>query len=495
MTAHRQVPTFSVPWAVFLTAGLMVAGLLLVSGAYGFHGDEMYFVVAGQHPAFGYVDQPPLTPLLSAASVAILGISPTAVRVLPALEMGLIVILVALIARDLGGSRRAQVLGAITAAISGYLGAGHLDTTTDPDLLAWAIVLWLLVKLLAGGDRRLWLAVGIVAGIGLENKDTLLFLGAGLAVGLIVARRWEVIRSPWAWAAIGIALLFWAPNLTWQATNGWPQLTMAQAISGYAGDNRGQFVPLLWLFTGPFLFPVSAAGLVWVLRAKAAARWRAMGIGALVALLLVYATGGKAYYALGSVPIFMAAGAIVMDRWLARGHFRLKMGSFATAAVLSGALIALLTLPVLPVATFATSSLPATIPDTANQIGWPQFVATVEGVVASLPADERAHAVILTNDYSEASPLILLGTGLPPVYSGHNAYWAWGPPAADRTVVIHVGDWRPTDYGQFFTGCQVVATIDNGLGVENGEQGEAVTVCTGLHAPWTTLWPELRTIS
>jgi hypothetical protein len=310
-------------------------------------------VVAGQHPAFGYVDQPPLTPLLSAASVALLGVSPTAVRVLPALEMGLIVVLTALIARDLGGSRRAQTLAAITAALSGYLGAGHLDTTTDPDLLAWAIIVWLLVKLLAAGDRRLWLALGVTTGIGLENKDTLVFLGAGLAVGLVLARRWDVIRSPWSWAAIGIALLIWVPNLAWQAVNGWPQLTMAQAISGYAADNRAQVMPLLWLFTGPLLFPVSAAGLVWVLFSRAAAPWRAIGIGALVALVLVFVSGGKAYYAIGSVPMFMAAGAIVIDRWLARGHFRIKATAVATAAVLSVALIALLTLPILPVADYA----------------------------------------------------------------------------------------------------------------------------------------------
>jgi len=132
----------------------MLVGLFAVSGAYGFHGDEMYFVVAGQHPAFGYVDQPPLTPLLSAASVAVLGVSPNAIRLLPALEMALIVVLVALIARDLGGSRRAQLVAAITAALSAYLAGGHLDTTSEPDLLAWAVILLLLVKLLAGGDPR-----------------------------------------------------------------------------------------------------------------------------------------------------------------------------------------------------------------------------------------------------------------------------------------------------------------------------------------------------
>jgi hypothetical protein len=451
--------------------------------------------VAGRHPAFGYVDQPPLTPLLSAASVALFGVSPTAVRLLPAIEMGLVVLVVALIVRDLGGSRRAQNLAAITTALSGYLGAGHLDTTTEPDLLAWAIVLWLLVKLLAGADRRLWLVVGIVAGIALENKATIVFLGAGLAVGLVVARRWDVVRSPWAWGAVGIAFLLWTPNLVWQAANGWPQLTMARAISQYADDNRAQIVPLLWLFTGPFLFPVSAAGLVWVLKTKAAAPWRAIGIAALIALALVVVSGGKAYYVIGTAPLFIAAGAILLDRWLTRGHFRLKAASFTSAAVLSGALIAYLTLPILPVASFAASSLPATVPDTANQVGWPQFVATVEDVVDALPADERAHAVILTNDYSEASPLILLGTGLPPVYSGHNSFWDWGPPPADLTVVVHVGDWRPTDWSQFFVGCHVVANIDNGLGIDNSEQGKAVSVCTGLRAPWTALWPGLRTIS
>jgi hypothetical protein len=489
------LPPLFVSWPVLLIAGSMVAALLVVSGSYGFHGDEMYFVVAGQHPAFGYVDQPPLTPLLSAAAVALFGVSPTAVRILPAMEMGLVVVLIALIVRDLGGTRRAQVLAATTAALSGYLAAGHLDTTTEPDLLAWAIVLWLVVKLLAGADRRLWLAVGLVAGIGLENKDTLLFLGAGLAAGLVLTRRWDVVRSRWAWAAIGIALLLWAPNLAWQAMNGWPQLTMAQAISQYADDNRGQIVPLLWLFSGPILFPVSAAGLAWVLRSQAAAQWRAIGIAALVGLALVVVGGGKAYYAIGNMAVFMAAGSILLDRWLARGHVRVRAVSFSTAAVLSGALIAYLTLPLLPVATYARTTLPATVADTANEVGWPQFVATVENVVAALPADERAHAVILTNDYSEASPLVLLGTGLPPVYSGHNSYWSWGPPPPDRTIVIHVGDWRPTDWSQFFIGCHDVAHIDNGLGIDNGEQGAAVSVCTGLRAPWTTMWPSLRTIS
>ncbi|MEU7838828.1 glycosyltransferase family 39 protein [Nonomuraea sp. NPDC049129] len=487
--------SWAVPWPVWLVAGLMVAGLLSLSGAYGFHGDEMYFAVAGRHPAFGYVDQPPLTPLLSAASVAILGASPTAVRILPALEMASVVMIVGFIARDLGGSRRAQILAAVTAGLSGYLGAGHLDTTTELDLLVWAVVMWLLVRLLAGGDRRLWVAVGLSAGIGLENKDTLLFLAAGLAIGVLLCRRWEVVRSPWAGAAAVIAAMMWAPNLAWQAVNGWPQLTMASQIAGYAATNRAQALPLLWLFTGPLLFPVCVMGLVWVLGSRTAAPWRPLGVAALVAMVLALLSGGKAYYAIGNAALFMAAGGIVLDKWIARGHRRLKIAGFGAAGVASGGLIALLTLPVLPVGAYAKTTLPATVPDVANQIGWPQFVGTVEQVVAGLPPAQRAHAVILANSYSEASPLILLGKSLPPIHSGHNSYWTWGPPPAERTVVVHVGDWRPANWAQYFTGCRDAARIDNRLGIDNGEQGKPVTVCTGIRAPWTTIWPALRTIS
>jgi hypothetical protein len=129
--------------------------------------------------------------------------------------------------------------------------------------------------------------------------------------------------------AVGIAFLLWLPNLVWRAANGWPQLTMASQISGYVGDNRAQIVPLLWLFTGPLLFPVSAAGLAWILFTKAAAPWRAIGIAGIVALILVFVSGGKAYYAIGTTSVCMAAGGVLFDRWLARGHARLQPPALA----------------------------------------------------------------------------------------------------------------------------------------------------------------------
>ncbi len=482
----------ALPLAVVALAGAAIVGLLVLSPAYGFHRDELYFIVAGRHAAFGYADQPSLTPLLSAGAVSLLGLSPTAVRILPALAMGSIVVLAALMARDLGGSRRAQVLAAFVTSISGFLASGHLDVTATYDLLAWTLALWLVVRLLSGADPRLWIAVGVVAGIALENKHLILFLGAGLATGLLLARRWDVVRSPWAWGAVGIAILLWLPNLAWQAANGFPQLEMAAAISGGGADERAKVILELLLIAGPLLFPVMLAGGWWLLRSPAGRTWRALGWACLAILAMVLLAGGKSYYAAGLLPLLIAAGSIVLDGWLARGRPGLRMASFAVVATLSGVAAAILVLPIVPAASLAATPIPDLYKESAEQVGWPELVATVESSVASLPPEDRAHAVLLTANYGEAGALELLGHDLPPVASGHTGYWDWSRPSDDRTVVVLVG-WRDATYAaSLFESCRVTAVFDNGLGLDNQEQGVPIRVCGPPRRPWAETWPELR---
>ena len=194
---------FGLPWQAVAVAAVAVVGLLVLSPPYGWHRDELYFVVAGRHPAFGYVDQPALTPLLSAGAVALLGAFPTAVRILPGPRHRR-----PRPARGAVGSRprRQPARPGAGGARRGGLGAPgggspRLDGHVRPPGLG--------ARAVAGrpapcrGDPRLWLAVGLVAGIALENKHIILFLGAGLAGGMLLARRWDVVRSPWAWAASG----------------------------------------------------------------------------------------------------------------------------------------------------------------------------------------------------------------------------------------------------------------------------------------------------
>jgi len=479
---------------ILAVAGVVVLGLLAVASQYGFHRDELYFIVAGRHPAFGYDDQGPLTPLLTAASVAVLGLSPEAIRILPALAIGLSVALTAMLAAELGGGRRAQLIAAVIAGASGLLAVGHLASTTTYDLLAWAAVLWLVAGLLAGRDPRRWLLVGLIAGIALENKFVMLLLGASLVGGSVLARRWDVLRSRWAWGAFAIAMLLWAPNLAWQVANGLPQLEMASQISGRSGSVAQLFVELL-LLAGPLLFPISIAGAWWLLRSPVARPWRTIGWATLVLLVLVVLAGGKSYYAAGILPALMAAGAVALDGWLRyRSRPRLIGTAIGSAAAASLVLMVVLVLPVLPRATFAASPINDIYGESGEQLGWPELVASVERAVADLPADQRARTVILTANYGEAAALELLGSGLPPVHSGHNAYARWGPPDADRTAVIVVSHADAATLASAWGvgQCNLVTTVDNGLDLANDEQGVGIWSCPNIEVPWDESWSRIR---
>jgi hypothetical protein len=477
------------PWALGVAFGVS-AVLLVFAGAYGFHRDELYFVIAGRHPSLGYADQPPLTPILSAAAVALFGPTPIAVRLLPALMTGLAIAMCADMARQLGGGRGAQLLAAVTLATTGFLAIGHLGSTTTYDLFAWTVVLWLAVRLFAGGDRRLWLALGLAAGLGLENKYIVVFLGAGLAVGVVLARRWDVLRSRWAWAAIGIALLLWLPNLAWQAANDWPQLDMARVLAARARAERDTFVLELFLIGGTIMGLVSLIGAARLLLAADTRPWRAIGWASVVVVAIVLVTGGKSYYMAGILPILIAAGAVPIERWIERGRTFARPVVIGAMTLGALSLTTALTLPVMPVTSLALTPIPEIYGEAGEQIGWPELVASVEAVVDGLPAADREHAAILTANYAEAGALELLGRDLPPVFSGHNGYWDWGPPPTGSTVAVIVagGGWRPPAIG----GCTVEARFDNGLDVENEEQGAAIMVCRRVPSDWGKAWTMFR---
>jgi hypothetical protein len=491
--ANGRQPFATLP--VLLIAAGIVVGLLVLSQWYGFHRDELYFIVAGRHPAFGYPDQPPLTPLLAAAATFLLGVEPFASRVLPAMAAGATVILTAGMAREMQGGTRAQVLAALTMAISGLLAAGHLGSTATYEILLWSVVMWLVIRLLDGADARLWLLVGAVGGIALQNKQTALMLGAGLVGGLLLARRWDVFRSPMLWLGGLIAVVIWAPNLAWQAANGFPQIEMARNIAVEAAENRMNLVPELMLLAGPLLFPISVAGAWRLLRSPQATPWRALGLGFAVLLVLVLVSGGKSYYASGMLGPLMAAGSIATAAWLDRGRGRVRGAMLGLAAACSGVLIAILVLPVLPPPTLAATPLPEIYPESAEQIGWPELVEVVEKASGTLTPAELDRTVVFATNYGEAGAIELLGDDVPPVYSGHNGFGDWGPPPEDAIHTIFIGHWQGAALSALFGDCRQHGRVDNGIDLDNQEQGAGVWVCRGRTRPWQELWPNLRHLS
>ena len=213
-----------------MIAAVFVAVELALSDRYGFLQDELYFIDAGRHLAFGYVDQPPLGPLLTRVT-DVLGVSPTAVRIVPALAGGAVVVMAARFAVLFGAGRFGGVLAALAMACTPVLiGADHIGNTTPLDLLAWTAVLLCVTTALLRDRPRWWLGAGAVAGAGLEADNLVILLLAGLALGMLLSEHRPVLRTRWPWLGAAIAAILWAPNLIWQATHGWPQLAMASAL-------------------------------------------------------------------------------------------------------------------------------------------------------------------------------------------------------------------------------------------------------------------------
>src|SRR5215469_5490905 len=215
--AWRNAP---VPRGVWVAAAAAYAVEMAVSGRYGYQRDELYFLAAGQHLSAGYVDQPPLTPLLARLFSLATGDTLVGLRALTALGLPLMVLLTASMARMLGATRAGQVIAALaTACCAEYLGAFHLLTTTPVDFVFWAMTAWLVVRLLTSGDPRWWLPIGLVAGVGLSAKWNIGFLLAGLALGLLATFRSSrpVLRSRYLLVAVAAAALLGAPDVVWQA--------------------------------------------------------------------------------------------------------------------------------------------------------------------------------------------------------------------------------------------------------------------------------------
>jgi len=483
----RARPFAALP--VICLAAAVAAILAAFAGGYGYHRDELYFLAAGRHLAWGYADQGPLTPLIAHAMDSIAPGSLTVLRLPSAAMSAATVAVTGLIAAELCGRRRAQLIAASCAAVASVvLIVGHLLSTSTFDVLAWATVSWLVVRIVRGGDQRLWPAVGAVAGVALLNKPLIAFLLAGLGVGIVVAGPRSALRSGWLWAGVLVAALIWSPWLVWQSNHGWPQLDVSSSIAagGSASSQpRWALLPFQLLLVSPVLAPVWIAGLVALCRRPALRPFRLFVVAWAFLVVAFLATGGKPYYLAGMLPLLLAAGAIETDAWLDRGA-RGRAVVLWGAVALSGAVSAVIALPVLPA--HDAGPVIAMNGDVGETIGWPQLARTVATVYRQAGSD----AVIYTANYGEAGALDRYGHALhlPRAFSGHNGFWYWGPPRARPGPVVAVG--LHASQLRHFRGCRLAARIANSAGVDNDERGEPVYRCAAPVAPWPQLWPALR---
>ncbi len=474
---------------------------MAVSGRYGYVRDELYFLAAGHHLAWGYVDQPALTPLLARLAAVLFGNTLVGLRVIPALALAAVVVFTAAMSRLLGAGRTGQVLAALAAATCGeYLGAMHELTTATPDFVFWALTLYLVLRLLISQDPRWWLAIGGCAGVASEAKWNIAFLVAALAAGFLLTDARRLLRSRYLLIGFLIAAALAAPDLVWQAAHGWPSIDVFRSLQTQAGHNRITYWLAQVLFTGPVLAPVWIAGAIWSVRSPAGRRFRPAGIACVIVIVAQFVLGGKPYYPGGAYTFLLAAGCVPVERSLAaRKAQASRIGPVARmgALMLVGGLVAApITLSVLPARVLHTVPLQKINYDIGEEIAWPKLVALAAREYHALPAVQQRRTTILTGNYGEAGAIDRYGPGLglPQVYSGHNNFWLWGPPpAADSAAIVVNID--PAFLRREFAHVRLVATFWNGMGVSDDEQGAQVFLATGLKSSWAHAWPAFRNYS
>lgn len=484
-------------------AAVLVLGALLtaVSTRYGYHRDELYFRML--EPAWGYVDQPPLTPWLARTFAELFGDTLLVMRVPATLAHLAAIVVIALVARELGGRTGAQALAAWgygTAAIP--LAFGHTFLTASLDLVVWPAVLLCVIRAVQR-DPRWWLAAGLVTGVALYNKLLVVALLGGILLGLLVAWPWRAssssgasgaairwpLATPWPWAGAVVALLVGLPNLLYQATSGWPQLAMGAALGeNNAADVRSE----MWLFQlltlGPPLAAVWVVGLVWIARRRPTLRFLVVAYPVLLAF--TYAAGSQTYYATGLLAVLFAAGCVPVAAWARTAWRRVLV---VVVVLLNAASCLVISLPLVPVAELAETPVADINASAQDAVGWPEYVQQIADVHAALPAKDRARSVVLTQNYGEAGAVDRFGPdlGLPAAYSGHNQLWEYGPPPDSANVALVLTE-TPGAWDGRFERCVVEGQLDHGVGVDNEEQGVSILACREPVGGWAAIWPGLR---
>lgn len=531
---------------------------LATSQGYGYFRDELYYLACAEHPALGYVDHPPLSVLLVDIVRHTLGDSRAALRLLPALAGAAMVALVGLMAHALGGGRRALVLamtGALVAPV--YLALNHFYSMNAFDLFFWALIAWQMIRLIGetGSDAEAsviahanadadahhaafadagthagspavarvrarasavssvgawpWIWLGVTIGLGLMNKISILWLGAGLFTGMLATRQTrQWLRTPWPWVAGVLAAAIFSPYIVWQVQHDWATLEFmrnatSQKMSAVSplGFLLGQIKVML-----PFTLPLWLAGLAYLFADPAGRRYRLLAWTYVIVFLILMLSGSsRANYLAPGYTWLFAAGGVAWERWT-RTRGRWLVPALVGVLLVTGAVAAPLGLPLLPVEQYvryaqALGERPSTeekkalaeLPQFyADMHGWESIAATVTAVYRRLPADDARVARIMAPDYGVAGAIDLFGRreGLPRTLSGHNSYWLWGPDGWDGRVLIVIGG-KEDELRAAFAHVERAATIACGLCMPY-ENGRPVWIARGLHRPVREVWPAIK---
>ena len=473
-------------WIGLAADAVLVAVTAPFMSRYGWDRDELYFLAAAHHLAFGYVDFPPLIAVVGWIVDTLAPNSLLALRIVSLAAGAGTVILVAFIARELGGGHRAQGIAALAWALTPYiLGSASIFHPTWLDTLAWVGFLYVAVRLLVRQDPRLWLVLGLIAGVGLEAKYTIAVLIVIFAVSLILTSERRQLTTAWPWMGLTLAVLLLLPNLVWQVQHGWPSLHFfsSQNAKTASDTSRPAYVAEQLLFLGSTA-GLAATGVVWLWRH----RLPALALIPVLVTLVFLFERGRSYYPLPADALAVAAGAVAVERWLRRGWRMLLLGVAGALQIAVIALAGPIVVPFYTTPQLVHSSL-WKVGYFKDEIGWQEMTTEVEQAWAKAASTDRADGVILAHNYGEASALQFFGRGLPVILSGHLSWQYWRPQRLPQRFALTVG--YPVSALQVLcSSWKVMDHIENRWHLENEERGRIIAACN-LRQPLGSDWNRL----
>lgn len=488
--------------AAWSIGGVLAVAYILAGGQYGPMRNELYFIVCGRHPAFGYVDQPPLVPLIAAATQAF-GVHVFLLRIPAILAAVALVPLTVAFAQLLGATTRAAWLAAVAIASATMLTAmsSTLSTSTfEP--LTFTAVAYLMTRAHLRNEPLLYRWAGVVAGISFEARYGIVMWAIGLFLGLLAAGPRSMLRSRDLWIGAGIAALIALPNVLWQAVHGFPFLELVRNDnSGNLIGTPAQFAVLQVFLMNVLLAPLWLTGVIAPFFSSRLREYRFLSIAFVVTALIVLISHGKAYYMTPAYPAMFALGAAAVARF-----WRTAIALWAAVAVLNA-------LPALPfvLALEPPAQLKYTIDHSpfkmrpmeragigaplmqvlSDEFGWSDLGQTVSDAYASLPPEQRRKAAIWASNYGEASAIDVFGTAIPPAVSGNNQYYLWGTHGFDGSVVLAVnGD--PDEWARLCSSTRIVATFGTSPYAMPYETHRPIVLCEGMHEPLAQVWPRFK---
>lgn len=504
-----RTPTQPLTIWVWLLAAVKIVLHLWNDPVYGYFRDELYYIACSEHLAWGYVDHPPLSIAILAATRALLGDSMLAIRMPVILAGATTVMITGMLARALGGGRFAQALAALGFTVMPVmLVMSTFFSMNAFDLLCWVGAAYLLVELVARDTLGNWLLFGLVVGVGMLNKISVGFFVGSVVVGLALTRERRLLMTPRFWLAGSLAAVIFLPHVVWQIANQFPTLEFMRNATELknAPLSPGAFLGAQILYTNPANVPIWLVGLAALLLARNLRAYRFLGIAYLVLLVLFIVQHGKPYYLAPAYPMLLAAGAVAWEERSARRGWRWVRPLLVTLVILLGMATLPLTVPLLAPQDYVRYSraigveapqeerrprveLPQPF---ADRFGWENQVAAVARVYHALSPENRAQVAIFARNYGEAGAIDFLGGryGLPKAISGHNNYWLWGPGTATGNIAITLGVPRE-QIERIYAEVALADTIVSPYAVAH-ETNLPVFVCRRLKRPLAEVWAELK---